>query len=361
MLCFTGDGGFYYHLAGTGDGTPLPHPGRDLVNNTLGFGQNLTGVHRIAGDRSDRGEALIRFGPTDFTAVARSFGVRGIRVEQPGEIAAALRQAQSPPPDRSWSMSSLLWSHAPLNPGRRRGRVDDRRIETFQTVWERPQNISRSGQVRDPFFWPLIIGHGTARDKQHTGTRGEGCLLAVTTGPFDSSQARCSENTPRREWRQSRCRHRSAFTRSTRANWIPSSSTSKRRPSRSMTRSVGRSWRPGSIGPQNEFILIRTYEDSADLEAKTKAFRKETEAAGITLGTNVAKMEVREVEMASDVGLNGCRTTRIYCRENCPPGRRTLRRNRVTFQSEAEAMASAIAPVRCASRTKAAVRGSRRQ
>jgi acetolactate synthase-1/2/3 large subunit len=50
-------------------------------------------VHRIAGERADRGEALIRFGPTDFSAVARSFGVRGIRVEQPGEIAAALQQA----------------------------------------------------------------------------------------------------------------------------------------------------------------------------------------------------------------------------------------------------------------------------
>ncbi len=62
-----------------------------IVNNNSGFGQNLTGVHRIAGDRLDRGEALIRFGPTDFTAVARSFGVRGIRVERPGEIAAALQ------------------------------------------------------------------------------------------------------------------------------------------------------------------------------------------------------------------------------------------------------------------------------
>jgi len=50
--------------------------------------------------------------------------------------------------------------------------------------------------------------------------------------------------------------------------------------------------------PQNEFIWIRTYEDAADLEAKTKAFRREVEAAGITLGTSVAKMEVREVEMA---------------------------------------------------------------
>jgi AraC family transcriptional regulator of adaptative response / DNA-3-methyladenine glycosylase II len=38
--------------------------------------------------------------------------------------------------------------------------------------------------------------------------------------------------------------------------------------------------------------------------------------------------------------LNGCRTTRIYCRENCPPGRRTKPKNRVTFASEAAAIAS---------------------
>jgi NIPSNAP len=50
--------------------------------------------------------------------------------------------------------------------------------------------------------------------------------------------------------------------------------------------------------PQNEFIWIRTHEDAADLEAKTKAFRDAVAAAGITLGTTVAKMEVREVEMA---------------------------------------------------------------
>ncbi len=43
---------------------------------------------------------------------------------------------------------------------------------------------------------------------------------------------------------------------------------------------------------------MRTYEDDADLEAKTKAFRAEADAAGIILGTTVAKMEVREVEVA---------------------------------------------------------------
>ena len=93
VICFTGDGGFYYHLAELESARRCHIPVVIIVNNNSGFGQNLTGVHRIAGDRLDRGEALIRFGPTDFTAVARSFGVRGIRVEQPGAIAAALQQA----------------------------------------------------------------------------------------------------------------------------------------------------------------------------------------------------------------------------------------------------------------------------
>src|ERR1700720_2663262 len=93
VVCFTGDGAFYYHLAElesarrAGIAVPL------IVNNNSGFGQNLTGIHRIAGNRPGRGEELIRFGPTDFTAVARRFGVRGIRVERPGEIAPALAEA----------------------------------------------------------------------------------------------------------------------------------------------------------------------------------------------------------------------------------------------------------------------------
>ena len=38
--------------------------------------------------------------------------------------------------------------------------------------------------------------------------------------------------------------------------------------------------------------------------------------------------------------LNACRTTKIYCRENCPPGRRTKPENRVHFESEAAAQAA---------------------
>ena len=93
VVCFTGDGGFYYHLAELESARRCGIAVTVIVNNNSGFGQNLTGVNRIAGNRPGRGEELIRFGPTDFTAVARSFGVRGIRVEQPDQIAPALREA----------------------------------------------------------------------------------------------------------------------------------------------------------------------------------------------------------------------------------------------------------------------------
>jgi acetolactate synthase-1/2/3 large subunit len=93
VVCFTGDGGFYYHLPELETARRCGIAVTIVVNNNSGFGQNLTGVRRVAGNRPDRGEGLVRFGPTDFAAVARSFGVRGIRVEAPADIAPALAEA----------------------------------------------------------------------------------------------------------------------------------------------------------------------------------------------------------------------------------------------------------------------------
>ncbi len=50
--------------------------------------------------------------------------------------------------------------------------------------------------------------------------------------------------------------------------------------------------------PQNEFIWVRNYKDKAEMEAKGKEFQAAVAAAGVKLGGNVAKMEVREVEAA---------------------------------------------------------------
>lgn len=50
--------------------------------------------------------------------------------------------------------------------------------------------------------------------------------------------------------------------------------------------------------PQNEFIWVRTFTDDADRDAKQKAFQDARAAAGVQLGLNVAKMEIREAEPA---------------------------------------------------------------
>ena len=47
-----------------------------------------------------------------------------------------------------------------------------------------------------------------------------------------------------------------------------------------------------------ETIWVRTHNDADDLAAKTKAFQEKRAELNITLGGNVAKMEIREVESA---------------------------------------------------------------
>ncbi len=42
--------------------------------------------------------------------------------------------------------------------------------------------------------------------------------------------------------------------------------------------------------------------------------------------------------------IPACKTTRIYCRPNCPPGRRTLPANRVWFASQEAARLAGYRP-----------------
>jgi len=43
--------------------------------------------------------------------------------------------------------------------------------------------------------------------------------------------------------------------------------------------------------------------------------------------------------MKTMISISGCRTTKIYCRSGCPPGRRTKPENRIYFESREEARA----------------------
>lgn len=93
VICWSGDGALYYHLPELETARRRGIAVVLVVNNNSGFGQGWPNLLRQVGNRPQAAEQLLRFGPTNFAEVARSFGVHGIRVEQPGEIAAALQRA----------------------------------------------------------------------------------------------------------------------------------------------------------------------------------------------------------------------------------------------------------------------------
>lgn len=93
VICWSGDGALYYHA------TELETARRRsiaivlVVNNNSGFGQGWPNIQRIQGNKPGDVTELGRFGPTNFADVARAFGVRAIRVDEPTRIAPALREA----------------------------------------------------------------------------------------------------------------------------------------------------------------------------------------------------------------------------------------------------------------------------
>lgn len=93
VICWSGDGALYYHLAELETARRRGIAALLVVNNNSGFGQGWPNLVRQVGNRPQAAEQLLRFGPTDFAAVARSFGVQGIRVEAPQELGPALARA----------------------------------------------------------------------------------------------------------------------------------------------------------------------------------------------------------------------------------------------------------------------------
>lgn len=93
VICWSGDGAIYYHL------TELETARRRgiavvlVINNNSGFAQGWPNIQRQQGNKPGDVRELVRFGPTNFADVARVFGVKGIRVEEPGKIGPALREA----------------------------------------------------------------------------------------------------------------------------------------------------------------------------------------------------------------------------------------------------------------------------
>ena len=94
VVCFSGDGGFWYHIAELETAVRNNINVVTVINNNSALSQDQRGDQR-AYEGIDGGapEELWRFSDTDFSKVAESMGCLGIRVERPGDIQSALEQA----------------------------------------------------------------------------------------------------------------------------------------------------------------------------------------------------------------------------------------------------------------------------
>lgn len=94
VVCFTGDGGFYYHLAELETARRWGINTITIVNNNGGLAQGLRNINAAYEGRPSEGrEQLFVFQETDFAAVARSFDCVGLTVDKVSDLESALKEA----------------------------------------------------------------------------------------------------------------------------------------------------------------------------------------------------------------------------------------------------------------------------
>ena len=93
MICFTGDGGFWYHLSELETARRHRINTVTIINNNNALAQGIDDIHAVYGDRPGHPEELYRFEPVNFARIAEEMGCAGLRVEHPDEISGAIRQA----------------------------------------------------------------------------------------------------------------------------------------------------------------------------------------------------------------------------------------------------------------------------
>ena len=95
VLCFTGDGGIWYHIAELETAVRCDIPAVIVVNNNHSLNQEQGGVEQTYGGRTAGSDELWLFEDTDFSKIAESMGALGITVNKASEISGALDQAFS--------------------------------------------------------------------------------------------------------------------------------------------------------------------------------------------------------------------------------------------------------------------------
>lgn len=93
VLCFTGDGGIWYHLAELETAAKYGINTVTLVNNNHSLNQEKGGNEQVYGGQTPGSDELWIFPDADFAAIAETMGCLGLTVNRPEELPAALDRA----------------------------------------------------------------------------------------------------------------------------------------------------------------------------------------------------------------------------------------------------------------------------
>ena len=94
VVCWTGDGAFYYHIAELETAARYGLNVVVVVNNNSALNQEIPLIdNAYGGKQTDAGGDMWKFRNTDFAKVAESFGCVGMRAETPADVAGALEKA----------------------------------------------------------------------------------------------------------------------------------------------------------------------------------------------------------------------------------------------------------------------------
>ena len=93
VICFTGDAGFWYHIAEIETAVRWKLNAVIVVNNNGGGNQSKRGFDRAYGEPTQKSRELWTYTPMNFARLAEDMGALGIRVEKASEIAPALQRA----------------------------------------------------------------------------------------------------------------------------------------------------------------------------------------------------------------------------------------------------------------------------
>jgi acetolactate synthase-1/2/3 large subunit len=94
VVVFTGDAGFWYHIAEIETAVRWKLNSVTIVNNNGGGNQSKRGFDRAyGGEQTEQARELWTYNPMNFARLAEDMGALGLRVERAGDFAPALRQA----------------------------------------------------------------------------------------------------------------------------------------------------------------------------------------------------------------------------------------------------------------------------